>query len=769
MERYCEKIKRLILESVSSILPVEKTAELEEHIERCSSCREYLREVQADDELLRQFTQAMQPRVSRLESNVLDQMRRGIPARPRHNYLIARVIEHKKVAELVAATTIVLAVSVWLYYFSSSVSRAAVAWAAVAERVQKTSAFRFRHLARVKSPAGTIELESIVSNSLEYGMRQDTYVNREPAFILFVPPTGNVTTRIWTQEKKYVHTSLTDEQLKHVRQQLDLRTMVKAFTSLEYEELGSEMIDGVEVEGIQIDDRRFGQGAFERATGRLWADREAGLPVRLEVEGVSNGGLTEMKIVADEFEWDIELQAGLFEPSIPDDYSEITEVGISYVAADIEVLIGGLRMFAELTGGRYPSSLAATTGVRDTLEAYRRKFPRAPDVVPGAAEQESAALMQAACTIYAGLVKDGLDVAYYGKTVTVEFAEAVLVRWKLAQDQYQVILADLSSEIVSAEQLGQLESRPLNTATAAIKPRPADGGMAGAVRALQLSWMPGIYAVGHEVYFGTKPDELTLLAEVSQPTCDQLPALETDSTYYWRVDEIQPDGSVLAGQVWSFSTGKLLGWWRFDQGSGNVTADSGPGKNDGTLNNMERGSWVEGISGQALEFDGVDDSVETSVEIDQSGSTSVTMMAWVYPTSISPGRHQVISSDDGWWDWSLLREADRWHAFTGDGSWNSQFAVDPNQWQHVAVVFEPDQDVIFYKNALASSRGFAPVADSSDNDIVIGNNPAQWDEYFQGLIDEVRIYSYALSPQEIAAIHQSTGPVLPSPGLTDPK
>jgi hypothetical protein len=432
MERYCEKIRRLILESVSSILPVEKTAEFEAHIEQCSSCREYLRAVQADDELLRQFTQAMQPRVSRLESSVLDQMRRGIAARPRHSYLIARVIEHKKVAELVAATTIVLAVSVWLYYFSSSVSRAAVAWAAVAERVQKTSVFRFRHLVRVKGPTGTIEAESIVSNSLEYGIRQDMYINREPAFILFVPPTENVTTRIWTQEKKYVHTRLTDEQLKHVRQQLDLRTMVKALTSLEYEELGSEIIDGMEVEGIQIDDRRFGQGAYERATGRLWADMEAGLPVRLEVEGLSDGGLTETKIVADEFEWDIELQADLFEPSIPDDYSERTEVGIS-VAADTEVLIGGLRMFAELTGGRYPSSLAVMTGVRDTLEAYRRKFPRAPDVVPGAAEQESAALMQAACMIYATLVKDELDVAYYGKTVTAEFAEAVLVRWKLAQ------------------------------------------------------------------------------------------------------------------------------------------------------------------------------------------------------------------------------------------------------------------------------------------------------------------------------------------------
>jgi hypothetical protein len=758
MERYCEKIRLLILESVSSILPVEKTAELEEHIERCSSCREYLRAVQADDELLSKFTQAMQPRVSRLESNVLGQVRRGIPARPRHNYLIERVIEHKKVAELVAATTIVLAVSVYLYYFSSSVSRAAVAWAAVAEQVQKTSTFRCRYLAWIKGPTGTIEVESTVSNSLEYGIRQDSHVDRGPAFILFVPPTENVTTRIWTQDKKYVHTRLTDEKLEHIRWQLDLRTMVKAFTALEYEELASRTIDGVEVEGIQIDDRRFGQGAFERVTGRLWADMKAGLPVRFEIEGLSEDGLTETKIVADEFEWDVESHAGFFEPSIPDDYSEMADVGTSDVAADIEVLIGGLRMFAELTGGGYPSSLAVTTGVKETFEAYRRQFPRAPDVAPDAAEQENAALMQAACTIYAGLVKDGLDVAYYGQTVTVEFAEAVLVRWKLAQDQYQVIFADLSSEVVSPEQLAQLESRPLNTATAAIKPRPADGGMAGAVRALQLSWMPGIQAVGHEVYFGTKPDELTLLAEVSQPTCDQLPALETDSTYYWRVDEIQPDGSVLAGQLWSFSTGKLLGWWRFDQGAGNVAVDSGPAKNDGTLNNTEQGSWVQGISGHALDFDGVDDSVKTTVEIDQTGSTSVTMMAWVYPTSISPGRHQVISSDDGWWDWSLLREADRWHAFTGDGSWNSQFAVDPNQWQHLAVVFKPDQDVIFYKNAVANSRGFAPITDAGSNAIAIGNNPGLWDEFFQGVIDEVRIYSYALSSEQIEAVYQSTRP-----------
>ncbi|MHC4476320.1 MAG: LamG-like jellyroll fold domain-containing protein [Planctomycetota bacterium] len=761
MKKSCKKIDRLILESLSSTLPAEEAAELDEHINRCSRCKAYLRAVQADDKMLAEFAQAMQPRITALESKVLERSQCARYGEPPGRSRFANIIKNRMMPRLAVAAALVIAVLVTLHYFGSSVSRAGLSWAVVAQRVQNAPSFSFRHLETTTGPRGTIEVQSVVYNSLEHGIRQDMYLDQELVAVAYVWPTESVITRIWTQKKKYSHTRLTDKQVEEIRRQLDPRRIVHEFMSFEYEDLGTDVVDGVNVQGMQVNDPRFRKGTFERATGRLWADLEADLPVRLEVDGLASGGEIRKKIVAYAFDWDVELQRSLFQPRIPNDYALMAEVDISDVSFDQKSLIQGLLIFAELTEARYPSSLAMATAIRETEEAVRKKFPTAPDESPSYREIEAVANMQAACTFYAKLIEENRDLAYHGDTVTPEFPTAVLMRWKIAPDQYQVIFGDLSVATINAERLAQLESRALNTKSIAVKPRPTDAATAPTVTEMELSWMPGADAAAHQLYFGTQPDTLTLLAEVADPVYNELPELETDTTYYWRVDEVQTNGSVLTGDVWSFTTGKLIAWWKFDDGLGRTADDASAGGNPGTLNNMQQTSWVQGLAGRALEFDGVDDCVETTLKIDQTGATSITMMAWVYPTSTSPGRHHVISTDDGWWDWSILRQDDRWHAFTGNGSWDCEFAVDINRWQHVAVVFMMDEDVIFYKNAVAKSRGFGPVTDSSYNPITIGNNPGPWNEYFEGIIDDVRIYSFALAPQEIAAIYQETAAALP--------
>ncbi|MFB0554863.1 MAG: hypothetical protein ACETWQ_16280, partial [Phycisphaerae bacterium] len=94
----------------------------------------------------------------------------------------------------------------------------------------------------------------------------------------------------------------------------------------------------------------------------------------------------------------------------------------------------------------------------------------------------------------------------------------------------------------------------------------------GAVNVKQtqiLSWLPGDYAASHEVYFGTDK-ELVRNADTGSPeykgTRDlgsesfDPGKLEWDSTYYWRIDEVNnanPD-SPWVGLVWSFTTANFL-------------------------------------------------------------------------------------------------------------------------------------------------------------------------------------------------------------------
>lgn len=153
----------------------------------------------------------------------------------------------------------------------------------------------------------------------------------------------------------------------------------------------------------------------------------------------------------------------------------------------------------------------------------------------------------------------------------------------------------------------------------------------------------------------------------------------------------------------------------------------------------------------ALQFDGTDDYVITPLVIDQSsGSPGVTMEAWVYPTSTAGWRRQVICTDNGGYDWSILREGSVWCVFNNSTSVNTGFSVDINTWQHLAVVFIPGTGIRFYKDGVEMI--IPSVSTTTSNGVIaIGNNPGFPGEEFTGKIDEVRVWNYPRSQSEILA------------------
>ncbi|MHC4643233.1 MAG: hypothetical protein ACYS32_16435, partial [Planctomycetota bacterium] len=62
---------------------------------------------------------------------------------------------------------------------------------------------------------------------------------------------------------------------------------------------------------------------------------------------------------------------------------------------------------------------------------------------------------------YMALVEDKKEPVYYGQTVGPNDVEAILMRWKISDNQYRVIFGDLTTETVSAERLTELERQPL--------------------------------------------------------------------------------------------------------------------------------------------------------------------------------------------------------------------------------------------------------------------------------------------------------------------
>ena len=87
----------------------------------------------------------------------------------------------------------------------------------------------------------------------------------------------------------------------------------------------------------------------------------------------------------------------------------------------------------------------------------------------------------------------------------------------------------------------------------ATSPNPADGAT-GLGYDTDLSWSAGTLATSHDVYFGTDPTPDASESQGNHGGTSFDPGTLADATtYYWRIDEVNADGTT-TGSVWSFST-----------------------------------------------------------------------------------------------------------------------------------------------------------------------------------------------------------------------
>ncbi len=100
-----------------------------------------------------------------------------------------------------------------------------------------------------------------------------------------------------------------------------------------------------------------------------------------------------------------------------------------------------------------------------------------------------------------------------------------------------------------------------------------------------LMYLIGLDGVSANIYFGSDSNSLTFLASQTNPTNvvdlgSHAVELGGGNPYYWRVDTVLADSSVVTGEVWSFTTEMDFAYWRFE----NNLADSGINGFDLTAN-----------------------------------------------------------------------------------------------------------------------------------------------------------------------------------------
>lgn len=120
MQDDCKNVQNQMAELVTGTLPAEEAAELQGHVSTCAACQAYLKALQADDVLLGEFVESMQPAVARIEGKVTEALNREPSSRPARAILIWRTIIKSKVTKIAAAAVIAIALLVPLSYGTGS-------------------------------------------------------------------------------------------------------------------------------------------------------------------------------------------------------------------------------------------------------------------------------------------------------------------------------------------------------------------------------------------------------------------------------------------------------------------------------------------------------------------------------------------------------------------------------------------------------------------------------------------------------------------------
>ena len=206
----------------------------------------------------------------------------------------------------------------------------------------------------------------------------------------------------------------------------------------------------------------------------------------------------------------------------------------------------------------------------------------------------------------------------------------------------------------------------------------------------------------------------------------------------------------------------LVGYWNFDEGSGNIAVDISGNGNTGILVNNP--AWVDGKSGKALSFNGIDNYVHISDSSSLDVTSQITLETWVFPRSYvdytGMVSHMISRSDYSGGPVYVLAMYPDNHKVNYDINFvntyhQSNAEIQLNTWTHLAVTYD-GSNVRFYINGeFDSSYAYVGSISTTSNWLAIGCKPTDpyggvgTYAYFNGIIDEVKIYNRALSQQEI--------------------
>jgi hypothetical protein len=281
-------------------------------------------------------------------------------------------------------------------------------------------------------------------------------------------------------------------------------------------------------------------------------------------------------------------------------------------------------------------------------------------------------------------------------------------------------------------------------------------------RQVVLSWWGTAYATSYNVKRGTASGgPYTTIATGISDLLTYTDSTPGPETYYYVVTAVTPIGETATSNEATASTGlRLHTLLTFDEGSGTNAADATGNGHTGTLVNGV--SWAAGRKGNAVVLNGTDGYVSLPAGL-LANLGDCTIAAWVYWNGGQTWSRIFDFGKDTSFNMFLTPAAYgagmRFVITTigqpGEQRINSAVTLPSKQWVHVAVSLAGSVGTLYVNGSAVGTNtamSFLPFRLGNTTNNWIGRSQYSGDAYFNGIIDDFRIYNGAMNDDDLMGL-----------------
>ena len=213
-----------------------------------------------------------------------------------------------------------------------------------------------------------------------------------------------------------------------------------------------------------------------------------------------------------------------------------------------------------------------------------------------------------------------------------------------------------------------------------------------------------------------------------------------------------PCAAAKPAQPGRVSDGLLAAYYPFDAGSGEIARDASAAAHHARLHGV---TWAKGYGGSAIEIDGKAAHVDCGPTDRLKLTNRLTLSVWVHPKAIPAGEVLIAGESPG--RWAITHYKGRVYFYVSGGHNYCRASVTNYQWSHVVGVFDGATMRLYVDGRAMATRELPAntLIKTGPRFRVGGAN--RKGACFKGLVDDLRVYSRALSRQEIAMLSARPG------------